>query len=136
MEKLYIVKSRKMILGLDLMGPLTTPTHIDEHDVLNMVNRGYDIWAVNPKDHSEQIKLTSHNVRRVTFSNSRAAGVRQKKINRDFQDLDKPVVVSVVKNEEETFTVTKQNDKPKKEEKKKEEHKEEKITSPDAFEKK
>lgn len=136
MEKLYIVKTRKMVLGLGIMGPLTSPVRIEDRYVLDMVSRGYEVWAVNPKDTTEQIKLTPRNVKSITFKNTRATGVRQRKTNKEFQDIEKPIVVGVVSDGNENVTISKQNDNKKKEDKKKNNsQEEEKITAPDAFEK-
>ena len=135
MAKLYVVKSSKMIIGLNIMGPLSTPTAMEYKDVLEMVSRGYDIYEVNPKDSREQIKLSKSNVNTVKFKNSRATGVLQRKLNKEFQEMEKPVVVGVVKNDDTQVVITKHHDKVKKEEAKKNnnEDSEVKVSTPDNF---
>ena len=135
MRKLYIVTTPKKILGMaDIVGPLTTPSEIKFTDVLQMVRLGYNIYQVNPYDHSEKIKVTITNINDIEFKNSISKALSQRKLNREIQEMDKPVVVDVVtkapkQKEPEEEVVVKETVK----EKKKQNNDQEKILKPDAF---
>ena len=134
MAKLYTVASSKPIIGLGIYGPLSTPTPMVYNDVLEMVTHKYDVYEVNPADYTEKVKVTISNINTITFKNSRAVSLRNRKRNREIQEMSKPVVVSTVKTETEQVVVTKQNDKNKKEDNKNNKS-EVKVSTPDAFKK-
>ena len=146
MEKLYIVTSTKNIIGMDnIQGPLTTPVNMKFNNVLEMVRRGYEVYQVNPFNHSEKVKVTISNINNISFKISRSAATAQKKLNEEIQEMSKPMVVDVVVKEtkKEVDEVIKQKEKTenknfKQNENKKENKPEvdqEKLNKPDEFSK-
>lgn len=146
MEKLYIVTSTKNIIGMDnIQGPLTTPVNMKFNNVLEMVRRGYEVYQVNPFNHSEKVKVTISNINNISFKISRSAATAQKKLNEEIQEMSKPMVVDVVVKEtkKEVDEVIKQKEKTenknfKQNENKKEnkpEVEQEKLNKPDEFSK-
>lgn len=137
MDKLYIVKSQKTIIGMhDIMGPLTTPSKMKFSNVLEMVRKGYDIYQVNPYNTTEMVKVTISNINDINFSISRSTAASQKKLNREFQEMDKPIIVDVVSKENKPINNTKENkedQKNKQNDNKKSSDTNEKISKPDDF---
>ena len=144
MNKLYVITTPKNIIGMDdIQGPLTTPTPMKFNNVLEMVRRGYEIYQVNPYNHSEKVKVTISNINNISFKISRSAAMSQKKLNREIQEMNKAMVVDVVVKENKNII----NEKPeniniKQNENKKEnksgvksEPTQEKLTKPDEFRK-
>ena len=112
MTNLYTVESNREILGLGgIYGPLSEPTAIPYNDVLQMVRLGYKIYQVNPKDPTEKVKVTIKNINTIRFSNSRAMAVNKRKLNREIQEMGKPIMADVVRN-----NTAKKAEPPKKEE--------------------
>lgn len=100
MEKLYVVSSSKVILGMaDIQGPLTTPSPIKFADVLEMVRMGYEIYQVNPYDHTEKVRVTVSNINDIKFTVSRSKSCVQRKLNKEIQEMNKPILVDVVAKE-------------------------------------
>ena len=134
MSKLYIVTTPKTIIGMsDIMGPLTTPSEIEFAAVLEMVRLGYDIYQVNPYDYNEKIKVTLSNIHNIKFKSSISMAFSQRKLNREIQEMDKPIMVDVLtKEQKEKETVEMSKDRK---EKKNKEVEPEKIVKPDDFSK-
>ena len=145
MKKIYVVDDNKDIIGMDnIVGPLTTPTVMKFIDVLEMVKKGYNIYQVNPYNHSEKVKVTLNNIHNITFS-GRSAATTQKMLNRSIQAMEKGMVVNVVEhstNDSNKKNTSNKNENKtsdlidKKENKNKAENetvKDEKLTAPDAF---
>ena len=100
MSKLYTITTPKKIIGMaDIMGPLTTPSEIEFNNVLEMVRLGYDIYQVNPYDHNEKIKVTLSNINNIKFKSSISMAFSQRKLNREIQEIDKPIIVDVKKKD-------------------------------------
>ena len=141
MDKLYTVASTKPIYGMGkIQGPLTTPSKIDFADVLEMVRKGYDIYQVNPVDHSEKVKVTISNINNITFKNTRSTTTLQRKLNREIQELNKPMIVDVVSKDTKSveFVETKVDNKQQKDSNKNKQNENkkdnvEKISTPDTF---
>lgn len=110
MEKLYIVTSRKNIIGMDdIQGPLTTPTIMKFNDVLEMVRKGYGIYQVNPYNHDEKVKVTISNINNIKFKTTRSSNTIQRKLNREIQEMNKPVFIDVVSKGKKVSEEKKQN---------------------------
>lgn len=141
MEKLYTVASAKPICGMGgIQGPLTTPSKIKFNDVLEMVRKGYEIYQVNPVDHSEKVRVSISNINDIVFKNTRSATTMQRKLNREIQNLNKPMYVDVVKKDTKSVVETEkktENKQQKETNKNKEKENEnvsvEKVNTPDAF---
>lgn len=97
MEKLYVVESPRTIIGMgDIQGPLTSPSKMEFANVLEMVRRGYKIFQVNPYDHSEKVRVTVSNINNIKFKVTRSKSCTQRKLNREIQEMNKPILVDVV----------------------------------------
>lgn len=143
MEKKYIVTSPRVILGLGIQGPITTPIKIDFNNLLRMIRTGYEIYQVNPYDPSEKVRVTISNMHTITFKNTRPQVVKREIENKKNQLIDKRLLVNVVPHTTQT-----QNDNKPVEEKKDEKKQDnkyndfknknnstevEKVTKPDTF---
>ena len=127
MKKLYIVETRQPIYGLDgIVGPLTTPTEISFKNVLEMVNRGYIIYQVNPYDVNEKIRVTKSNINTIRFTVSRSRAALQQKQNRENLELIKPLNFSNQESTVEERVVVKENNA-------KNNNVDKKVTKPDKF---
>ena len=103
MGKLYTVATPRNIIGMaDIVGPLTTPSEMKFNDVLEMVRLGYEIYQVNPYNYSEKIKVTISNINDIKFKSSISMALSQRKLNREIQEMGKPIVVETVKKVKET----------------------------------
>lgn len=103
MKKIYVVDDNKTIIGMDnIVGPLTTPSSMNFIDVLEMVKRGYNIYQVNPYNHSERVKVTLNNIHSVTFKSGRSAATTQKMLNRSIQAMEKGMIINVVEHADTT----------------------------------
>lgn len=61
--KYVTIESYGNIPGLGgLLGPITTPTHIDIDIIIALINGGKVVYEVNPRNVKEKIRLTRTNV--------------------------------------------------------------------------
>ena len=90
MKKLYVINTARKISCLNnITGPVTTPTEIDEVDVLNLVRRGFDIYEVNPYNKRERTKVTTTNFNSITFKTTQTEMAKRKLLNREMQEMAK-----------------------------------------------
>jgi hypothetical protein len=85
-----------------IQGPLTTPTKFKFGDVLEMVRMGYKIYQVNPYDHNEKVRVTVTNINDIKFKTTRSKSCVQRKLNREIQEMNKPILVDVITKESKT----------------------------------
>lgn len=95
MIRLYVIETKKPIECLGgIQGPLTTPTHIDINDVIDLVRRGYEVYQVNPDNSKEKVRVTINNLKSIKFSRSET--VLQRLITREINKGNKPMMVNKV----------------------------------------
>lgn len=68
MINLYTVDTPREIIGMNINGPLTTPTPMEYHNVLKMVKAGYTVYQHNPFNLNEKVKVTVKNINNIKMS--------------------------------------------------------------------
>jgi hypothetical protein len=95
-----IVDPRPIEFLHGMSGPITTPTVLNEMDVLKLVRRGYTVYEHNPFKKSEKVRVNVHNFNKIVFKTSRAEAYRQRRLNREMQEIARGDRVKTVKKEE------------------------------------
>ena len=68
MINLYTVDTPREIIGMNINGPLTTPTPMEYHNVLKMVKAGYTVYQHNPFNLNEKVKVTIRNINNIVYT--------------------------------------------------------------------
>lgn len=78
MKKLYTVLSNVFIDSLNINGPVTTPTMIEESEILSMVKKGATVYIHNPAYPKEKYQVTKDNYRVIVFKKTRKQAAIEK----------------------------------------------------------
>lgn len=78
MKKLYTVMSNVFINSLNINGPVTTPTMIEESEILSMVKKGVTVYIHNPVYPKEKYQVTKDNYRVIVFKKTRKQAAIEK----------------------------------------------------------
>ena len=78
MKKLYTVLSNVFIDSLNINGPVTTPTMIEESEILSMVKKGATVYIHNPAYLKEKYQVTKDNYRVIVFKKTRKQAAIEK----------------------------------------------------------
>lgn len=133
MKKLYTVATVDEIIGLNIQGPLTTPTKMEFNNVLQMIQRGYTVYEHNPKDLTEKVLVNTSNINSITFKNSRADALSRRELNKTLIEESKPTYVEPIaskKQKSKKVGVTDSTENTKKEE---QTNTPDKVSKPDDF---
>lgn len=103
MLKLYTVMTNKAIPSLNgIIGPLTTPTEIDDSAVLQMVKRGYVVYQHNPNLQSEKVRVTIDNFSKVVFPTTKDEALRKLREEKEAKEAAKGLKISTVRADNNT----------------------------------
>ena len=68
MKKLCVILSEGIIPELgNLRGPVVKPTKIDTSIIISLVNNGFLVEEVNPRNYNERVRLTFANINSNNF---------------------------------------------------------------------
>lgn len=128
MLKLYTVNTAKEIPSLGgICGPISTPTKMDQNDVIDLIKDGFEIYQHNPADLSEKVLVTLRNVMNVTFTMSRADIALKKAEEKRKKEAANALKVPVTaKQNEESSNTKNQNSNNK-------QKNDNKVSKPDTF---
>lgn len=106
MKKLIIVKNSVILPELGgINGPILRPEKVELSDIYQMINRRLSVYEVNPKNHSETIKLTRENANKQNFFQ------KQKKTN-SIKTKIRPQVKTEMTSETNTESMTVEKSSP------------------------
>ena len=115
MLNLYTVDTPREIIGLNINGPLTTPTPMEYHNVLRMVKAGYTVYQHNPFNLNEKVKVTYDNINNIKLS---IASALNKEHTKEIASLasnanvEQPSKVDVIHKDNEQSEEEKKEDAP------------------------
>lgn len=141
LKRLYTVADGRIVPGLGIKGPITTPTEMEITDVLKMVTSKYEVYQHNPYNNNEKVRVTLTNLRSIEFSMAdglKAVKATEKK-NKEKKDYTVEVVHKDQNNNDNNYN-GKKKDKHNKgryeDNNQAVDEREERVNKPDAFEKK
>lgn len=75
---LYTIHSSGVIKALhNIHGPVLTPVALSDNDAIDLIRKGFVVYAHNPYNKQEKIKLNYKNFNKINFNTSRIDKIKK-----------------------------------------------------------
>ena len=83
-ERLYTIENLGPIKCLGgICGPITTPTKLNDSDVILLLKDNYKVYQHNPYNYDEKEQVTRSNFSNITFKTTKAEATKKKIMNEE-----------------------------------------------------